>query len=135
MTLEAAIYELLAASAGVGAIAGDRISPSSRLQGSALPALVYQVQSIDPVRGLAGTAGLSLGTFDVTAIGHTYASAKALAEAAITALDGEAGTHGGIAIQSMRYQSQTAADAMPGEGEEDLPAEITATFTTHYEGT
>lgn len=135
MTLEAAIYSLLAADAPVGAIAGDRISPSSRLQGSALPAVVYQVQTIEPVRGLAGSAGLSLGTFDATAIAETYAAAKSLAEAVIAALDGATGTHGSIVIQAMRYQTQTAADSMPGEGDEDTPAEITATFATHYEGT
>lgn len=135
MTIEAAIYELLADSAGVGAICGNRISPSSRLQGSALPALVYQVQSIEPIRTLGADAGLSAATFDVTAIATTYAAAKALADAAIAALDGEAGSHGSVTIQAMRYQNQTAADAMPGEGEEDLPAEITATFGTHYEGT
>jgi hypothetical protein len=135
MTIEQAIYAILAGNAGVHAIAADRISPSSRLQGTALPAVVYQVQAIEPIRGLGGPAGLSSATIEATAIADTYAAAKSLLQAVITAVNGAAGTYSGTTVASIHYTSQAAADFQPGEGEEDLPAELSATFAAHYQGT
>ena len=64
--IEQAIYTILAGNAAVGAIAGDRISPHQRVQGTALPAVVYQVEDLEPMRGLSGTVGLTSATLSVT---------------------------------------------------------------------
>jgi hypothetical protein len=134
MTAEGAIFDLLTANAGVDAIAGDRISPHNRLQGSELPAVVYAVESFEPVRVLAGTADLTMATVSIAAIAETYAQAKTLAASTIAALNGVSGVYDGTNIYSLVYSGQTAADAGIGEGEEDLPFEIITEFRMHYEG-
>ena len=132
--IEQTIYTILAGHAGVGAIAGDRISPHQRLQGTALPALVYQLEDLEPIRGLAGTAGLTAATLTVTAIATTYAGARGLAAAVISALNGATGTYGSTVISSIHYSQQTPLDAGIGEGEEDLPYEVSTQYRIHYAG-
>jgi len=134
MSAEGAIYSILASDNGVGAIAGDRISPHIRLQGTALPALVYTLEEFEPVRTLGGTGGFTMATVTIASIGETYASAKSLAGAVITALNGTTGTLDSTAITSLIYTGQTSSDPGIGEGEEDLPYEIITTYRMHYSG-
>ena len=132
--IEKAIYTLLAADAGVGAICGDRISPHNRLQGTALPAVTYELVDLEPFQKLGGNAGLTAATVTITTIAETYADARSLAEAVFDALDGYAGTSASVVIQSCQYTTLVSTDAGIGEGEEDLPFEFVVTFRIHYEG-
>jgi hypothetical protein len=132
--IEQAIYTILAGNAAVGAIAGDRISPHQRVQGTALPAVVYQVEDLEPMRGLSGTVGLTSATLSVTAIAETYSSSRSLAAAVIGALNGAAGTYGSVVITSLHYAQQTPTDTGIGEGEEDLPYEVLTQYRIHYTG-
>jgi len=134
MSAEGAVYSILAASAAVGAICGDRISPHQRLQGTSLPAIVYSVQDFEPFRGLGGTVGLTSATVSISAIASTYAGAKSLAAAVIGAMNGTTGTHDGTVIKSLHYLQQTPTDTGIGEGEEDLPYEIVTQYRIHYTG-
>jgi hypothetical protein len=132
--IEQAIYKLLADDAAVGAIAADRISPNQRLQGTALPAVVYNVNEIEPFRNLAGSSLLTAAQLEVTAIADTYASARTLSEAVIVALSSGVGAIAGtgVTIVASRYVSETPTDTGTGEGEEDLPYEVKSTYTIHY---
>jgi phage tail tape-measure protein len=132
--IEQAIYTILAGNAAVGAIAGDRISPHQRVQGTALPALVYVVDDFEPIRGLAGTAGLTAATVTVTSIADTYSSARSLAASVIGALNGAAGTYGSVVITSLHYSQQQPTDTGIGEGEEDLPYEVETQYRIHFTG-
>lgn len=132
--IEQAIYTILAGNAGVDAICGDRISPHQRLQGTALPALVYQIDDLEPVRGLSGTVGLTAATLTVTAVASTYAGARSLAAAVISALNNATGTYSGTVVTSIHYSQQTPVDAGFGEGEEDLPYEVSTQYRIHYTG-
>lgn len=134
MSAEGAIYAILAADSGVGALCGDRISPHQRLQSTDLPALVYAVQSFEPVRGLGATSGFTMATITVAAIADTYASAKSLAGAAVSALNGTSGTYDSTAISSLVYTGQSPTDTGIGEGEEDMPYEIVTEYRMHFTG-
>ena len=132
--IEQAIYTILAGSSAVGALAGDRISPHQRVQGTALPAVVYVVDEFEPIRGLAGTVSLTAATVTVTAIANTYSGARGLAAAVIGALNGAAGTYGSTVIKSLHYSQQQPTDTGIGEGEEDLPYEVQTQYRIHYTG-
>lgn len=132
MSLEAATFSILAASAAVDAIAGDRISPHQRLQSTTLPAVTYRVEQIEPVRELAGTAGLYRGNLTVSAIAETYAAAKDLGNAVRNAVSAATGSHGGITIRAARHSLEVSVEAGIGEGEEDLPYQIDHQFIVHY---
>lgn len=132
--IEQAVYTILSGNAGVDALCGDRISPHQRLQGTALPALVYQIDDLEPIRGLSGTVGLTAATLTVTSIDTTYAGARGLAAAVIAALNGATGTYGTTVITSIHYSQQTPLDAGIGEGEEDLPYEVSTQYRIHYTG-
>jgi phage tail tape-measure protein len=132
--IEQAVYTILAGSTAVGALAGDRISPHQRVQGTALPAIVYQVEDLEPIRGLGGTAGLTAATLTVTSIAATYSGARGLAAAVIGALNGAAGTYGSTVITSLHYAQQQPTDTGIGEGEEDLPYEVSTQYRIHYTG-
>lgn len=132
MSIEAATFSILAASAAVDAIAANRISPHQRLQSTALPAVTYRVEQVEPVRELAGTAGLFSARLTVSAIAETYASAKSLGNAVRNAVSAATGSHGGINVKSARHSLEVAVEAGIGEGEEDLPYQIDHQFVVHY---
>ena len=132
--IEQAIYTLLRDDAAVGAIAGDRISPHARLQGTAIPAITYQLTDLEPFLNLSGTAGLTAATLSVTTIADTYAESRDLATKVVTALNGHSGSTAGVLISSCHYTSQTAIEDGVGEGEEDLPFEFIVSFRIHFEG-
>jgi len=132
--IEKAIFTLLAADAGVGAICADRISPHQRLQGTALPAVVYNVTEIEPFRNLSNASALTSAQLQITAIADTYADARALSSACIAAMSGGLGLIAGtgVTLVASRWVSESPTDTGTGEGEEDLPYEVQSTYTIHY---
>jgi len=134
MSIEQAIYTILAGDTAVGAIAGDRISPHQRIQGTVLPAVTYVVDDFEPFRGISGTAGLTAATLTVTAIANTYSDAKGLSAALIAALNGAEATYGAVVVSSIDYERSRPTDTGIGEGEEDLPYEIETQYRIHYAG-
>lgn len=125
MTIEQAIYTQLNA-------ANLRASYAQRLQGTALPAVVYTVSSIEPVRSLGGYAGLRSATISTTSIGETYAEARTTANAARAALAGTTGTVSGVVIAHITHDGDQPDELSLGEGEEDLPATIASSFICHF---
>ena len=132
--IEQAIYTILAGNEGVGAIAGDRISPHQRVQGTVLPAVTYLIEDFEPFRGISGTASLTAATLTVTAIADTYAGAKSLSAALVSALNGADGTYGTTVVTALDYERSRPTDPGIGEGEEDLPYEIETQYRIHYAG-
>lgn len=125
MTIEQAIYTQLAA-------ADLRASYAQRLQGTELPAVVYTVSSIEPVRSLGGYAGLRSATISTTSIGETYAEARTTADAARAALAGTTGEIDGVDIAHITHDGDQPDELSLGEGEEDLPASIASSFICHF---
>lgn len=85
MSIESAVYAALAA------LAGGRVYPLLRPQGSGLPAVVYQRVATAPGLALAGNTGLDAVRVQVSCWAAGYAAARALAESARAALLAEPG--------------------------------------------
>ena len=79
--MEEAVISLLLDDAGVAALVSTRVYPGSRVQGSALPAVVINRVSGAPVYTDDGESGLSQARLQVDCWGTTYSSAKGVARA------------------------------------------------------
>lgn len=86
--IEATIYATLKNDAGVTALVSSRIYPVVMPEGTALPAVVYQRISTNPVASLDGDSGLDLVRMQISSWGKSYSSAKVLAAAVRTSLVG-----------------------------------------------
>ena len=92
MNIEEALYSKLVSDAGVS----TRIYPNVVPQDIALPAVAYQ--RISTVRDMAhdGPLGIAHVRFQLTISAASYTSARAVANAIRTALDGFSGLMGGV---------------------------------------
>ena len=88
MSLETKLYALLSADAGVTEIASTRIYPLVAPQEAALPHVVYTRVSSGREYSLSGYSNLENPRMQIDCYGTTYAEAKALSEAVISALRG-----------------------------------------------
>ncbi len=79
MSIETAVRRRLSDDAAVTALVSNRISPEWRREGTALPAIVYSVDSRTPVRTLTGTTSLAEFSIAVDCIATTLSGARALA--------------------------------------------------------
>jgi hypothetical protein len=95
---EALIARLLADSA-VSGIAGTRVFPGSRAQGSALPAIVLNRISGAPLYADDGEVGLEQARIQIDCWGETYGAAKLLARAVTASLSAFEGTVGMTTFQ------------------------------------
>lgn len=99
--MEEALIARLLADAPVAAIAGTRVYPGARPQGSALPAIVVNTISGAPVYDDQGEAGLFSARVQVDAWATTYTAAKLLARAVKNCLSGFVGDQGAIAFRNV----------------------------------
>jgi hypothetical protein len=99
--MEQAIIARLLATAGVTAIAGDRVFPGSRPQASALPAVVFNVVSGAPVYTDDGEAGLAENRIQLDCWASTYTAAKQLAAAVKASLSAFVGDAAGVTFQNI----------------------------------
>ena len=79
MSIETAVRRRLSDDAAVTALVSTRISPEWRREGTALPAIVYSIDSRAPVRTLTGTTSLAEFSVAVDCIATTLSGARALA--------------------------------------------------------
>lgn len=93
--MEEAIIARLLADTGVAAIAGARVFPGMRPQGSALPAAVLNRISGGPLYADDGEVGLEQARIQIDCWAETYTGAKKLARAVtacLSAFEGMVGT-------------------------------------------
>lgn len=86
MSAETALFTLLAASAGVGALVADRIYPDTAPQDVERPLVVYGRSGTDIERTIGGTVVATRTTLQVSCYADTRAGAEAVADAVDTAL-------------------------------------------------
>lgn len=79
MSIETAVRRRLSDDVAVTALVSTRISPEWRREGTALPAIVYSIDSRAPVRTLTGTTSLAEFLVAVDCIATTLSGARALA--------------------------------------------------------
>jgi len=103
MSLEAAIFDILAETAAVTALVGGsrtpRISPIHRAQGKAVPAIIYQQISSDDEVTCDGHIGPREDRVQVNCWAATPAAARSLAEVVRTALSAASGSHGSVTVR------------------------------------
>ena len=84
--IQAQIFTALTGSADVIAIAGSRVYPVRLPREAVLPAVVYQVPSIEPVSSMSGDSGIDNNTVAIVCWAKEYATAHELAYAVRNAL-------------------------------------------------
>jgi hypothetical protein len=92
----AALYARLTGSAGVTAIAGDRIFPLTGSEGVTAPHIVWQAIYADPAASLTWATGSAIRMYQISCYAPGAAVALALRQAVIDALDGVALSTGDI---------------------------------------
>jgi hypothetical protein len=90
MDLQSAIIDRLGAGSATEAIVDDRVSWRLRKQGSALPAVVLDTVSGVRTQHLDGFDDMRTTTVQAACLAGTYGESRALAEAVIADLVGEA---------------------------------------------
>lgn len=85
---ETRLVAKLKATTAVTDLVAARIWPGFRPEGSALPAIVYEMTTDSPVNYAGGTTGTAEMNLVVSSIATTYAGAKALGAAVATAMSG-----------------------------------------------
>jgi|TARA_R100000084_G_scaffold74788_3_gene33659 hypothetical protein len=103
--IEASIRSILTADSDVSALVSTRVFPYLRQQGTAFPAIVYELEDTEPQQGLDGFQSLTRCELSVTNVAETYSGAKDLASKVRTALNGYTGTSEGVAIKSVVHDN------------------------------
>jgi hypothetical protein len=94
--MEEALIAKLLTDSGVAALVGTRIHPGVRPQGSALPAIVFNMIWANPSYSDDGEDGIAEARVQLDCWGATYTEAKTLARAVKRALSAFGGMSAGV---------------------------------------
>ena len=133
--IEKALRGELVANGDVASEIGNRCYLQQRQQGSALPALTFEVNSLEPFRTLSGSSGLFNAEVTISSIAETYLGARAVADAVRANAETFNGASHGVNLLAVRFVDETPQEAGLLEGEENEPAVIEQTYTVHFEET
>jgi hypothetical protein len=96
--IQADIYKVLSESSAIIEIASSRIYPLRLPQGATVPAVVYSINNIVPIKSLSGESGLDNALVDITCWAKDYTTVHLLASAVRSAfVESGAGVMEGIA--------------------------------------
>jgi hypothetical protein len=110
VTLEEAFYTTATANAGISALIGTRLYPLLIPQTSALPAAAYQRVTSTRETAHDGSTNFVTATLQVSCQATSYASAKALAGAFISAFHGVRGTWGTVEVFRCTVNTELDSD-------------------------
>ena len=88
MTIETDLYTTLTGDAGVTALISDRVYPNPAPEGAAKPLCAYQVVTGSRITTIPGTGDAIRKRIQINCHANTYSSAKAVAAAVVSALEG-----------------------------------------------
>lgn len=127
---ETAIEQRIKGWIGTATSAGTRVSVGSRVQSTALPAIVIEVESGEPYCFPTGTlAFCDRWTVRLRCIAETALTAHTLYQSATVALLAGVPAGDGCALEIDR---RTIEEPVLGEGDESQPAVCTATYQIYY---
>ncbi|WP_322889309.1 MULTISPECIES: tail completion protein gp17 [unclassified Yoonia] len=128
--MEESILAILAASAAVTDMAGDRINFGANVQGARYPRIV--MFTIDDAEGhnLDGPDGHSVGRVQVDCYALSYGEAKLLSRAVRAVLDGYAGDGFQGVFHALSRDTREG-----GSNEAERPYRVSLDFITHYNPT
>ena len=130
MSIETAVRRRLSDDAAVAALVSTRISPEWRREGTALPAIVYSVDSRAPVRTLTGTTSLAEFSVSIDCIAETMSGARALAVVVSDVLNDNT-SYGVVDGTQIRWSSSDGEDVErmdDQEGNDDGPRVVRQTY-------
>lgn len=134
MNLQAAVRARLVGDGTLTALIGGaqpRIFPETRAQDSALPGVVYSINSEEALMTMTSAACWKADV-EIVAVAPTAASAQAVAKAVVARMDGWSGTEASTAIMhSLHSRSVTAYNA-PQAGETTGAFLHTTVFSVMY---
>jgi hypothetical protein len=132
MTIEQAIYLQITGNPTVSGLVSNRVTPEWRREGTTLPAVIYSVDSRDPITTLTGVSTLEQFNVSVTSIAATMAAARGLAdEVRIACVKGVFPwtTHEGTSVKWVRLTSEDVERLNDEEGTDDGPRAVTQQYT------
>jgi hypothetical protein len=135
MNIQAAIRSRLAAYGNLTALiggAGARIYPEARAQEGALPAIVYSINNEEALKTL-GKAVAWKADLEIVAIALTAASAQAISEQVVLALDGWTGTASSTVVMHSLHSRSVTAYNTPQAGETTGAFLQTTVFSVMYQ--
>jgi len=128
--IEQDIRTMLGANAAlVAQIPTARMSYAYRLQDGIMPALTYEITSLTQ-ESIAGGTAVKLARVEMTVIAAITLDAINLIGKVKAAC--AAGTYGVTQFDAVIWNGYTIAGAVVGEGDEQQPAEATATVDIYY---
>ena len=98
-----AVYGILSTNAEVTAIVGTKIFPEVAEQETALPLIVYQLQSVAPEDTHDGPSKLDEVRFEFLCYADTYNGAADLGDKVRGALDRVSGTYNAVNVESVQF--------------------------------
>jgi hypothetical protein len=119
-SLSQAFVSHIATVSPVTTLVSTRVYPQyQRLADKVFPALVYKIDQTTTFNTYDGAAANQLVSSQIViaAIGQTYSSAEATANAVQAALDGTSGTWNGVTIQGVFLQEDGITDDVVTEAE------------------
>lgn len=130
MSIETAVRRRLSDDIAVTSLVSTRISPEWRREGTALPAIVYSVDSRTPVRTLTGTTSLAEFSVAVDCIATTLSGARALAAVVSDVLNDNT-SYGVVDGTQIRWSGTDGEDVErmdDQEGTDDGPRVVRQTY-------
>jgi hypothetical protein len=79
--IQAEIYRVLSESAAIANIISSRIYPVNLPKDAIVPAIVYTIEEIVPIKSLGGESGIDNGTIEISCWAKDYTTAHQLAAA------------------------------------------------------
>ncbi len=131
MSIETAIYARLQEDLTVTGLVSTRVSPEWRREGTALPALVYSVDSRSPVRTLTATTALAEFSVTIDCIAASMSGARALAAAVSAQLNDNATAYSLSNGTLIRWSASDGEDVErmdDQEGTDDGPRVVRQTY-------
>lgn len=133
MSIEKAARAILTADGTVSGLVATRVYPIKRPQGTALPAVIYELASETVNDALPSQGSLKRARLSVQSFASTYGGVKTLAAAIRAALINYNGTTSGATIDSLREEvvNDLGEERSPGsdEGVYRIVADYVAWYT------
>ncbi len=137
MSIEAAVRAMLVSGTTLSGTAvpvpDERVTHGFRLQSTVLPAVTFEVQSVEPgsLNSVGpNSSGTRIAQVEVRCIATEAADALVIADA--VRQRSSAGTYSGYSLDAILYQGHRVEAGETGEGDETQPAEAVCTLTIYY---
>ena len=134
-TIESSVRAMMTSNATlIAAVPAARISHGYRLQDGVLPAITFELQSVEMLSFIGDVNEINVrvhrASAEITVIAATTNSALLIGSTLNTAC--APGTFGGIVFDAVLWNGHQVTQSVAGEGDEQQPAELVASVEIYY---